>query len=150
MFLTSLSQNDADALQLPELKEHEYGVFHLGADGVVRSYHPNGTVLDYAKLSPAQIAARLKIWGKDENLTEAFEGVNGHDVVDEEQLLNPGKALLPHQFKYLKEPKTGPASNCGGQRRDIEGEYQCSSSRLLRYSRMYPLILGARRCWLRC
>ena len=36
---------------------------------------------------------------KDSDLIKAFEGVNGHDVVDEKQLFYPGERILPHRFK---------------------------------------------------
>ena len=33
-----------DLIHVPDI--HDYGVIHLGGDGVLRSYPPSGTVLD--------------------------------------------------------------------------------------------------------
>ena len=77
---------------------HDDGVTHLGDDGVLRSFHPNGTVIEYQKLSPNQIGQMLDGFGRNEHLEEVFSGVSGHSV-SHYQSLNPGEDLLPHRFK---------------------------------------------------
>ena len=57
------------------MAKDDYGVFHLAADGVLQSFHPNGTVLDYATLSTNQIQHMIDWQGRDEYLTEVFAGI---------------------------------------------------------------------------
>ena len=120
--LTMLTQGDASDTNsiIPLLSQKDNSAVHLGSDGVLRSYHPNGTVIDYARLDTEQIKYVVSAFGaKDCDLSKSFEGVNGHDVTNEKQLFRPGDALLPHQFKAVK-----PESSCGGgQRRDTDSEY---------------------------
>ena len=80
------------------LKLHDDGVVALGADGVVRSFGPNLTVISYAKLHDHQIQKLVKNLGQNDELDKLLKGVNGHDVVDYEQLVHPGKHLLPAGF----------------------------------------------------
>lgn len=77
---------------------HEDGVTHLGDDGVLRSFHPNGTVIEYQKLSANQIGQMLDGFGRTEHLDGVYNGVNGHSV-SHYQALNPGEDLLPRRFK---------------------------------------------------
>ena len=74
------------------------GIVSLGADGVLRSICPNLTVLAYEKLNNHQIQNLINSYGRDEHLSKAFEGVNGNDVVDQEQLMHGDKDFLPLGF----------------------------------------------------
>ena len=78
---------------LGQLKRIDDGVFHLGKDGVMRSYHGNGTCAGYVKLDASQIQRFLDHNGRTDELTKIFEGVNGHDVTDQEQLMKPANWL---------------------------------------------------------
>lgn len=106
-FNSSLPQNEnghaQSELTLSELLaamiKHEYGMKHLGTDGVLRSFAPNGTVLDYVKLNSTQVQQMIDRYSRDDYLTEAFDGVDGHNVIDQEQLMNPGEHILPSDFK---------------------------------------------------
>ena len=67
---------------------HPDGFVQLSADGVFRSYHPNASVLDCARLSTAQLIMVHK----------QPTTVNGLDVSDEE-CMNPPLHLMPQQFQ---------------------------------------------------
>jgi hypothetical protein len=62
-------------------------------------------VVDYKQLSPAEIAMMLEFFEKhmhSESLQESkkkFEGVDGRNVTDLEQLLHPGPELRPVRFR---------------------------------------------------
>lgn len=78
------------------------GYVHLAEDGVLRSYDGGENVIDYVRLNNAQIqhyvakfASTFNVSQMDE-LYSAFNGVNGHDVVNENQLTNP-PAWLRHR-----------------------------------------------------
>lgn len=81
------------------MTKHDHGMKHLGDDGVLRSFAPNGTVLDYVKLNASQVQQMVDLYGRDDYLTEVFDGVDGHNVTNHEQLVNPGEHLLPVGFK---------------------------------------------------
>ena len=78
-------------------KDHN-GIAVLCSDGVVRSVAPNKTVLAYQKLDSEQIQKLIDQYGRDDKLTKIFDGVNGNDVVDSEQLLHPSTDILPEDF----------------------------------------------------
>ncbi|CAF9921369.1 MAG: hypothetical protein HETSPECPRED_004509 [Heterodermia speciosa] len=80
------------------LEKSDNGVAVLCGDGVVRSFSANLTVLAYQKLDAQQIQKVVDDYGRDDKLTKVYAGVNGHDVVDTEQLLHPSKDLLPKDF----------------------------------------------------
>lgn len=93
---SDLSQNETDPHELmAALGKHDQGIVHLGDDGVLRSFAPNGTVLEYVKLSTNQIQQMLDSHGRTDHLTEVYDGVDGREVTDLEQLTNPGEHLLP-------------------------------------------------------
>ena len=97
-------------------KHHEDGIVHLGDDGVLRSFGPDLSVIDYVQLNPQQIQEAIghhpgsallaevhhqadgKNVTKLEHLHEVFKDVNGEDVTEQEHLLNPGEHLLPPGF----------------------------------------------------
>ena len=53
--------------------------------------------MDYKRLSPDEIATLLTSAPDSDmqQLTEVFEGVDGRDVADMEQILHPGPELRP-------------------------------------------------------
>ena len=81
------------------MAKHDQGITHLGDDGVLRSFAPNGTVLEYVKLSANQIQQLVDSHGRNDHFTEVFDGVDGREVTDLEQLTNPGEHLLPLPFQ---------------------------------------------------
>ena len=80
---------EADTLQasvsvLAHLRKDDYGLVHLGIDGVLRSLNADHTaVIDYLRLSPAQLAQILAASGH----ADAAAGVDGRDVTSEAQLM---------------------------------------------------------------
>ena len=79
------------------LKAHEGGLAfnHIGDDGVLRSFHPSGSVIDYVKLTPEHTQRMLQRWGKNDYLAQIFDDVDGRNVTEEKQLWYPGENLLP-------------------------------------------------------
>ncbi|KMK62601.1 hypothetical protein Y699_04984 [Aspergillus fumigatus Z5] len=81
------------------------GFTHLATDGVYRSFSSSGEVIDYKQSSPEEIAKMLEFFGKymdPEAFKEArkkFEGVDGRNVTDLEQLLHPGPGIGPVEFR---------------------------------------------------
>ncbi|PKX91118.1 uncharacterized protein P174DRAFT_463260 [Aspergillus novofumigatus IBT 16806] len=81
------------------------GFNHLATDGVIRSFSSSGEVIDYKQSSPAEIAKMLEFFGKYmdpeafEEVRKKFEGVDGRNVTDLEQLLHPGPGIGPERFK---------------------------------------------------
>ncbi|KAL2847864.1 hypothetical protein BJY01DRAFT_212367 [Aspergillus pseudoustus] len=73
------------------------GFTHLATDGVLRSFDGDRNVIDYRPLSPEEIAVWLEPWppALREKLIPMFEGVDGRNVTDVEQLLHPRPELLP-------------------------------------------------------
>jgi hypothetical protein len=82
------------------------GFVHLAGDGVARSYAANNTVIDYAALSNSQIQQVISQLpaSHQKHLEQVFEGVDGYDVTDKSQLLEPPPWLRPFQI----EPTTPP------------------------------------------
>ena len=80
-----------------------YGFWNVDVDGVYRSYHSNGTVLDAARLTEDQINTYLSAINGVLSETEfaekqaLFAGVSGL-TVPEAQLLNPPEAVKPHDL----------------------------------------------------
>lgn len=92
------------------MEKHDQGIVHLGDDGVLRSFGPNGTVLEYVKLSTNQIQQMLDRHGRNDHFTEVFDGVDGRAVTDLEQLTNPGEHLLP-QFPFMNSTESAGVTN---------------------------------------
>ncbi|KAK8085562.1 hypothetical protein PG997_006833 [Apiospora hydei] len=88
---------------LPNLlrAEHNYGFASVDPDGIYRSYHANGTVVDAARLTRAQLetyfAALERFAGAERTEAERphFATVGDTDAVPEELLLNPPPEVLP-------------------------------------------------------
>jgi hypothetical protein len=87
--------------QSPSLK----GLNHLATDGVYRSFSSSGEVVDYKQLSPAEITKVLEFHEKYmdseifQKTKKKFDGVDGRNVTDLEQLLHPGLELRPVRFR---------------------------------------------------
>ncbi|KAG2016647.1 hypothetical protein GB937_006125 [Aspergillus fischeri] len=87
--------------QSPSLK----GLNHLATDGVYRSFSSSGEVVDYKQLSPAEITMMLEFHEKYmdseifQKTKKKFDGVDGRNVTDLEQLLHPGPELRPVRFR---------------------------------------------------
>ncbi|KAL5358292.1 hypothetical protein BJX96DRAFT_146293 [Aspergillus floccosus] len=85
----------------PSLKDFT----HLATDGVYRSFSSSGEVIDYKQLSPAEITMMLEFFEKHMNserfqeTKKKFDGVDGRNVTDLEQLLHPGPELRPERFR---------------------------------------------------
>ncbi|KEY83916.1 hypothetical protein BA78_2220 [Aspergillus fumigatus] len=87
--------------QSPSLK----GLNHLATDGVYRSFSSSGQVVDYKQLSPADITKVLEFHEKYmdseifQKTKKKFDGVDGRNVTDLEQLLHPGPESRPVRFR---------------------------------------------------
>ncbi|KAK3720106.1 aspartate--tRNA ligase msd1 [Vermiconidia calcicola] len=80
------------------------GFVGTSADGVLRSYSANGTVLDYRKLSNANIQTLINsipASNKDQatELRALFGNADGNDVTDDDQIFNP-----PEHLKLASRP----------------------------------------------
>ncbi|BDD54908.1 hypothetical protein MAP00_000481 [Monascus purpureus] len=83
-----------------KLKKDPEGYSHIADDGVARAYDGNDAVIDYVRLSNDQLMQLLldlpESWQKElDHLHSVFDGVDGLQVVDENQLLNPPAWLRP-------------------------------------------------------
>jgi hypothetical protein len=63
-------------------------------------------VVDYKQLSPTEITKMLEFFEKHTHNSESFqesrkkfEGVDGRNVTDLEQLLHPGREIRPLRFR---------------------------------------------------
>lgn len=85
-----------------ELKMDKYGALNVGPDGVLRSFAPDGTVLDFRQLDPDQVAefAAKQVAGWEAmadhevpasviTLANAASAIDGRLVTDLDQLLYP-------------------------------------------------------------
>lgn len=93
--------------------DDDHGFFSVGADGVLRSFAGNGTVLDYHQLDPDQLASfaasQLAAWEASgmpvpasvANLANSASAVDGRLVTDLDQLLDP--ADRPVRSSAVKE-----------------------------------------------
>lgn len=76
------------------------GSYRLGADGVLSTLAANGTVLDYFKLSPAQISQFIVQYGQNaaqkEVLANRYKSIDGNRVTDVNDLLEPGPVVTPN------------------------------------------------------
>lgn len=57
------------------MDKHDDGFHALDENGVLRSFHANGTVLDYLKLSNAQIQHVIHRGGHDDHLAEVVRSI---------------------------------------------------------------------------
>jgi hypothetical protein len=72
------------------------GFSHLGMDGVWRNFDGAGNVLSYRALNPEEIKEALEFFPKSvrEKIEKELDGVDGRDVTDMEQLLQPREDLV--------------------------------------------------------
>ncbi|KAJ0422994.1 hypothetical protein BJY00DRAFT_63089 [Aspergillus carlsbadensis] len=73
------------------------GFSHLAMDGVWRTFDKDRNVIGYYVLNPEEIAEVLTTFPLEirERVEKELEGVDGHNVADLEQLMNPSAELLP-------------------------------------------------------
>ncbi|GKZ27199.1 hypothetical protein AbraIFM66951_005118 [Aspergillus brasiliensis] len=73
------------------------GVLFLGNDGVLRSVDASNRVVSYQQLSPQQISQYIQNLPQRDaaRLQRVFQGVDGRDVTDLDQLLTPDDDQLP-------------------------------------------------------
>lgn len=109
------------------------GFFHLGDDGVLRSFDRNEQVIAYWRLTPTEIRqniARFVKTYRDRNtskndqdiheavlskhLHEVYEGVDGRDVIDPMDLWFPRGRSVPLQSSVVdwKERDDGAVGSC--------------------------------------
>ncbi len=120
-FLTQAQAERSRSEILGGIEQDPEGFLHFADDGVVRSYSANRTVIDYAPLSNKHlletINANRPFVGDDyEHLMEVFNGVDGHNVTDLNQIYDPPEWLRPqpssaaHQSNGRSEVARDPAA----------------------------------------
>ncbi|KAF4154711.1 hypothetical protein CNMCM6936_006916 [Aspergillus lentulus] len=93
-----------------KLKSVPHGYVHLANDGVARAYDENESVIDYVPLTNDQLKQLLanlpEPWKKEaDHLHAIFDDVDGRQVTDEKQLLDPPAELrnpMPRQAPQSK------------------------------------------------
>jgi hypothetical protein len=83
---------------MAKLKSVPGGYVHIADDGVARAYNENESVIDYVPLTNDQLKQLLKnlpeAWKKEaDHLHAVFDDVDGRQVTDEKQLLDPPAEL---------------------------------------------------------
>lgn len=105
-----INKSDNTALQfLKSIAKTSDGVTHLGVDGVVRSFNGDMKVIEYLPLSPEQIQEVIgsvgELTGDSEDLKGIFDSIDGRNVIDLNQLQNPGPELLPKVIEETSEKR---------------------------------------------
>ncbi|THC91262.1 hypothetical protein EYZ11_009281 [Aspergillus tanneri] len=109
-----LAQSGSSAWEaMNKMKMDPKGYFHIANDGVARSYDGNDIVIDYVPLSNDQLMQLLsnlpEPWQKElDHLHSIFDGVDGLQVVDENQLLNPPawlRRIVDREAPRSRNPK---------------------------------------------
>lgn len=96
---------------LNDLPTSPSGILNLGMDGVLRSFDGEDNVLGYRQLSPEEIARFHNILPKamreEWRLDQKYEGVDGRQVTDLEQLLHPPPeaCMTPKRSREIREAK---------------------------------------------
>lgn len=92
---------------LKNLAQADDGVTHLGVDGVMRSFDSDLKVIEYLPLSPEQIQEFIGEVGESTGdlayLKQVFDGIDGRDVIDPNQLQDPGPKLMPDAIVNFPE-----------------------------------------------
>ncbi|QSS50634.1 hypothetical protein I7I53_11393 [Histoplasma capsulatum var. duboisii H88] len=71
------------------LRTDPNGLFHIGNDGILRSYDKDNNVIDYARLDSAELKSLAKRYSKDEeNLIALWENADS-SMIDEAQIWSP-------------------------------------------------------------
>jgi adenylate kinase family enzyme len=83
---------------IAKLKLVPLGYVHIADNRVARAYDKNEFIIDYVPLTNDQLKQLLKnlleAWKKKvDHLHAVFDGVNGRQVMDEKQLLDPPAEL---------------------------------------------------------
>jgi hypothetical protein len=95
------------------------GYVHVGDDGVARAYDPEGKVVDYRALTPAQLASLIEnelppaLREQKAYFHSTFSGVNGHDITNSSHYLEPPEKLRPIMTP-AEAAKLWPASSAQG------------------------------------
>ncbi|GJP88286.1 hypothetical protein AnigIFM59636_004616 [Aspergillus niger] len=89
------TQNVTDIIN--NIPQSPNGVLYLGSDGVLRSVDAANRVVSYQQLSPQQISQYIQNLPQRDaaRLQRVFQDVDGRDVTDLDQLLNPDSDQLP-------------------------------------------------------
>ncbi|RHZ50385.1 uncharacterized protein CDV56_105676 [Aspergillus thermomutatus] len=95
---------------MSKLKSVPQGYVHIADDGVARAYDENESVIDYVPLTNDQLKQLLanlpEPWKKEaDHLHAVFDDVDGRQVTDEKQLLDPPAELrnpMPRQAPQSK------------------------------------------------
>ncbi|OOF91846.1 hypothetical protein ASPCADRAFT_133917 [Aspergillus carbonarius ITEM 5010] len=117
---------------ISNLPQDNNGVLYLGGDGVLRSVDANGRVVAYQQLSPQQISEYNSNFpaAEQDRLAQEFQGVDGRDVTNVDQLLNPGRDLLPPMAITTVSQQQPTGTNVPG--RDTCRNVGCTSQRVCR------------------
>lgn len=99
------------------MRKDPNGIYHIGDDGVVRSFDANAKVIDFVPLSPEDLADAIELVpddvpGKHEwrkHLKEVWTGVDGRKV-EEHAMLFPPLSVLPLKFTRPDLMEPGPQS----------------------------------------
>ncbi|OJI87734.1 hypothetical protein ASPTUDRAFT_80862 [Aspergillus tubingensis CBS 134.48] len=93
---TSNSTQNATGI-INNIPQSPNGVLFLGNDGVLRSVDAANRVVSYQQLSPQQISQYIQNLPQRDasRLQRVFQGVDGREVTDLDQLLNPDSDQLP-------------------------------------------------------
>ncbi|EDN04341.1 hypothetical protein I7I51_02582 [Histoplasma capsulatum] len=71
------------------LRTDPNGLFHIGNDGILRSYDKDNKVIDYARLDSAELKSLAKRYSKDEeNLIALWENADS-SMIDEAEIWSP-------------------------------------------------------------
>ncbi|RAH54501.1 hypothetical protein BO85DRAFT_522861 [Aspergillus piperis CBS 112811] len=89
------TQNVTDIIN--NIPQSPNGVLFLGNDGVLRSVDAANRVVSYQQLSPQQISQYIQNLPQRDvaRLQSGFQGVDGREVTDLDQLLYPDSDQLP-------------------------------------------------------
>lgn len=135
---------------------HPKGHLHLADDGVVRSYNDEGVVVDYVRLSNAQISEyldgiKLSYSSSDmRHFQEIFDNVDGLNVTDREQLANPPSWLRP---LALSARTRNPIFDVVGSLQERQSRcvrLSCSSNEDCHFHFCFACLLFDRATFMRC
>ncbi|PYH93846.1 hypothetical protein BO71DRAFT_450454 [Aspergillus ellipticus CBS 707.79] len=92
---TSNQQDSSNIIN--NLPQDPNGLIQLGTDGVLRSLDAENQVMAYFPLDPQQIQDFNANFPQSQqaSLTQTFDGVDGRDVTDRNQIYNPDQDMLP-------------------------------------------------------
>ncbi|PYI01594.1 hypothetical protein BO78DRAFT_378800 [Aspergillus sclerotiicarbonarius CBS 121057] len=114
---------------ISNLPQENNGVLYLGRDGVLRSVDASGRVVAYQQLSPDQIREYNSNFpaADQDRLSQDFQGVDGRDVTNLDQLLNPDRNMLPPMATTTMSQQQPTGTNMPGQ--NTCGAMGCTSQR---------------------